>query len=145
MTDSRITNPDNDHCCDQYADLTGLTKGEVKRLGGCGCIQAKRDAEAFRSVLDRIASLPTDPRPDGTFNISRAVIIDMARDMLRSVENGEWSASEQRQMPVPHGVDPDEFRSRKTAGDLRDIAHGRRGIREFIARILIRKIDMGNR
>ena len=57
----------------------------------------------------------------------------------------QWSASQQRHVPIPHGIDPDEFRSRKTAGELRDIAHGRRGIREFIARVLIRKIDMGNR
>lgn len=56
-----------------------------------------------------------------------------------------WSSSENKDMPVPRGVDPDEFRSRKaTGGDLfmRDIAHPERSIRDFKARRLIRQIDL---
>ncbi len=53
---------------------------------------------------------------------------------------GPWSSSEGRRMPLPSGVDPDEFRSRKTAGELRDIAHSERSIRSFKARVLIRKL-----
>lgn len=55
-----------------------------------------------------------------------------------------YSASEGKDMQVPRGVDPDEFRSRKAAGGLRDIANGKRSIRQFMARVLIRKIDLGN-
>jgi hypothetical protein len=51
-----------------------------------------------------------------------------------------WSTSEQDYMPVPKGVDPDEFRSRKAAGDLRDTARPDQSIRQFKARVLIRQL-----
>ncbi len=35
--------------------------------------------------------------------------------------------------------DPDRWRSRKTAGELRDIAHPERNIREFKAKVLLER------
>lgn len=78
MTSARITNHDNDHCNGHCAE-------EIKRLDE----QWERDGEVIRQLRDAlywIAELPTDPRPDGTFNVSRAAIIDMARDVLKSLE-----------------------------------------------------------
>lgn len=42
---------------------------------------------------------------------------------------------------LPRGVDPDEFRSRKAAGELRGL--GRATVRNFMARVLLRQIDLG--
>lgn len=56
-----------------------------------------------------------------------------------------YSASDNDYKDLPRGVDPDEFRSRKTMGELRDIAHPERSIRSFMARVLIRKIDLGKK
>jgi hypothetical protein len=36
----------------------------------------------YQRALDRIASMPIDPRPDGTYNYSRAALIDIARRAL---------------------------------------------------------------
>lgn len=44
---------------------------------------------------------------------------------------------------LPRGMDPDEFRSRKAAGDLRDIAHPDQTIRSFKARVLVRRLMLG--
>lgn len=41
---------------------------------------------ALRAVLQRIASMPIDPRPDGTHNYSRAALIEIARDALTPIE-----------------------------------------------------------
>lgn len=43
-----------EHCCRQFADLSGLSEDEVKKFGSCGCIQAKealRDLEAKYDAL----------------------------------------------------------------------------------------------
>jgi len=41
-----------DHCCQHYADLSGLNSDEVKRVGSCGCLQAKLEAELMRPVVE---------------------------------------------------------------------------------------------
>jgi hypothetical protein len=56
-----------------------------------------------------------------------------------------YSASDNDYKDLPRGVDPDEFRSRKTMGSLRDISNGRQSVRQFMARVLIRKIDLSHK
>lgn len=54
-----------------------------------------------------------------------------------------YSASDNDYKDLPRGVDPDEFRSRKSAGGLSNL--GRQSVRDFMARILIRKIDLSHK
>lgn len=42
---------ETDHCCQQYAHLSGLTTEEVQRVGSCGCTQAKRELAMWRDAL----------------------------------------------------------------------------------------------
>ena len=44
-------------------------------------------ANQYEQVLQRIANTNRDPRPDGTYNISRDTIIDWAQRSLNDVNN----------------------------------------------------------
>lgn len=51
----------------------------AEQEAGEDLVHANRE---LRRVLEWIAELPVDPRPDGTFNYSRAAIIDRAKEAL---------------------------------------------------------------
>ncbi len=53
----------NDHCCRQFSDLSGLTVEEVERVGSCGCMQAKRLLERMAEALREFAAFEV---PDST-------------------------------------------------------------------------------
>lgn len=59
----------------------------------------------------------------------------------RSISVG--CASEGKRMTLPPGVDPDEFRSRKAVSAFPLARLGRPSVREFMARVLIRRIELG--
>jgi hypothetical protein len=42
---------EQNHCCRQFSDLSGLTVEEVERVGSCGCMQAKRLLERMAKAL----------------------------------------------------------------------------------------------
>ena len=45
------------------------------------------EIERLRAVLHRIASMPIEPRPDGTYNYDRAAIIEIAQRALNEETN----------------------------------------------------------
>lgn len=53
----------------------------------CDCITDER--ARYADALHRIATMARTPRPDGTFNYSRAAIIDIAARALASTTDQE--------------------------------------------------------
>lgn len=39
------------HCCRQFADLSGFTIDEIEKVGSCGCMQAKEEVKLIRKDI----------------------------------------------------------------------------------------------
>ena len=76
-----------DEITDLRAELD-IARGDKRYLHAeiydlrASCLKAEAERDAMRGVVDaarRIESMPTRPRPDGTYNYSRGALIDIAQ------------------------------------------------------------------